>query len=61
MKLIKLQLFGNRDPISVKDTGEDAEKPLGIQMKIGQEGMNKRDIYDSRHRPRMRSTQEAVT
>ena len=32
MKLIKLQLFGNRDPIPAKDTGEDAEKPPGIQM-----------------------------
>ena len=57
----KFQLLGNGDPISVKGTAEDTEKPLGIQMEICQEGLNKKDIYDSCHRPRMRLTLETAT
>ena len=34
MKLMKLQLLRNKDPIPVKDMGEDTEKLPRIQMEI---------------------------
>ena len=57
----KSQLLGNGIQRTVKGTAEDTKKPLRIKMEIFQEGLNKKDIYDSCHRPRMRLTLETAT